>query len=62
MQTRLKAAGLPDIQLGYEAATLALKGKMDAAKRHKLLRAIWPAAVGRLDLDDKTNEPDGGDW
>ena len=62
MQARLKAAGLGDIQLGYEAATLALKGKMDAATRHKLLRTIWPATVGRLDLDDKTEDPDGGGW
>jgi hypothetical protein len=62
MQARLKAAGLGDFSLGYEAATLALKGKMDAATRHKLLRTIWPAAVGRLDLDDKTEDPDGGGW
>jgi hypothetical protein len=62
MQARLAAVGLKNIPLGYEAATLALKGKMDAATRHKLLRAIWPAAVGRLDLDDETQDPDGGGW
>jgi hypothetical protein len=62
MQARLKAAGLPNTDIGYEAATLAIKGKMDAATRHKLLRTIWPATIGRLDLDDKTETPDGGGW
>jgi hypothetical protein len=62
MLARLKAAGLPDFPLGYEAATLALTGKMGATTRHKLLRTIWPAVVGRLDLDDKTEDPDGGGW
>ncbi len=68
MQSRLTAAGFAigapgsDLRIGYEAVTLALKGKIDAATRHKLLRTIWPVVVGRLDLDDKTEDPDGGGW
>ena len=54
MQARLKAAGLPECQLGYEGATLTLKGKM----RHRhapqgAANALASEAIGRLDLDDQ---------
>lgn len=62
MHARLVAAGLGSVQLGYQAATLAFKTPLDPATRHRTLRAIWPAVVGRLNFDEPSEEPDGGGW
>ena len=62
MKARLDAAGVHGLSLAYAGATLSLRGAVDAETRHRALRALWPAAVGRIDLEDRTEPPgsDGG--
>lgn len=59
-QALLAAAGITDISLHYQGATLVIAGTVDAATHHRALRLLWAANVGRLDLDDRTQDPDGG--
>lgn len=57
MQERLRAAGVDGITLTYAGATLTMKGKATPELRHRALKAIWPVTVGRLNVEDETEDP-----
>lgn len=60
MQARLAQAGIHGLALSYLGMTLTLRGAVAAATVHRALRELWPVAVGRIDLEDRTEPPDGG--
>lgn len=51
-QLELDKAQLGHITAGFTAYGVRLKGARDEAERHRALRAIWPALLGPLRLDE----------
>ena len=51
-QEELAKAGLAQIEVGISPWGVKLKGARDAAEKRRALRAIWPAILGPLRLDD----------
>lgn len=57
MQAQLaRAGGFEGVQLLYAGASLVMKGKVKAETRHRALKAIWPVTVGRLNVEDDTDD------
>jgi hypothetical protein len=51
-QEELAKAGLAQIEVAISSWGVKLKGARDAAEKRRALRAIWPAILGPLRLDD----------
>ncbi|MCA1829647.1 MAG: hypothetical protein ABR567_14325 [Myxococcales bacterium] len=51
-QDELAKAGLPHIDVAISAWGVKLKGAKDEAERRRALRAIWPAILGPLRVDE----------
>jgi len=50
-QEELARAGLPHIEVGLSPFGVKLKGAKDESEKRRALRAIYPAILGRLRLD-----------
>ena len=51
-QDELARAGLKNIEVAISPWGVKLKGARDAAEKRRALKAIWPAILGPLRLDD----------
>ncbi len=60
MKLRLDAARVTGLSLHYLGATLVLSGTVAPAVRRRALRLVWQETLGKVDLDDQTESPDGG--
>ena len=51
-QEELARAGLAHVEIGLSPYGVKLKNVKDSAEKRRALRAIWPAILGPLRLDD----------
>ena len=51
-QDELDKAGLKSVSVAISPWGVKLRGAKDAAEKRRALRAVWPAILGTLRLDD----------